>query len=62
MKLHVSNLWRHAPYQELKPEVQSNRENALYTMILVLGIPAVVVVTVYLVRYLYAGIIWLMPG
>lgn len=62
MKLHISDLWSHAPHQELKPEVQSNGKDVLYATILVLGIPAVVMVTIYMVRYLYAGMIWLIPG
>lgn len=62
MKLHITDLWHHASHEKLAQETPTNWQNVLYTGMLIVGIPAVVIVTMYMVRYLYAGVIWLVPG
>ena len=72
MKLHLADFWHHgshySPGVNDRPAVPgidvppSKLENALYAAILIVGIPAVVGATVFVVRHLFDGFLWLIPS
>ena len=72
MKLHLTDVRYHGLHQwpgvndrSMLPGVHaplSKSENAMYAAILMLGIPAVVGATVFAVRHLYDGLLWLLPS
>ena len=72
MKLHLTDFLHHGAHHS--PGVNdhasqsgldaplSKLENAVYSAILVLGIPAVVGATMFVVRHLYDGLLWMLPN
>lgn len=60
MKLHLSDLWRHTHHTPTTSTEPSHWQDAKYAAVLVLGVPTVLVVTMYMVRYGYDGLMWLM--
>ena len=72
MKLHLRNFWHRGPHyspgvngRSASPGIDippSKMENALYAAILIVGVPAVVGATTFVVRHLYDGLLWLLPN
>lgn len=72
MKLHLRDFWHHGTHYS--PGVNersgssgidappSRMENAMYAAILIVGVPAVVGATTFVVRHLYDGLLWLLPN
>ena len=74
MKLHLTDFWHHDPHPS--PGLQTHSplssrasglqptklQNTMYAAILVLGVPAVVGATMFIVRHLYDGLLWLLPS
>ena len=61
MKLHINEFWHHdeAAHQDFLAPTHSH--NFLYLVILLVGVPATVGATMFVVRYLYDGVMWLLP-
>lgn len=72
MKLHLTDFWHHgshhAPGVNDRPGLPdidlppTKWENAVYAAVLVLGVPVVVGATMFVVRHLYDGFLWLLPS
>ena len=62
MKLHLNHFRHYHFAPHALPHEAERWRNVVYLALLVTGVPAVVAATMFVVHYLYDGVMWLLPS